>query len=121
MGESAGGPSQLIPALQPDLLGEWFVLSAIANGLPGEEILNLAWQQGPEQTAAFLHRLSQDFPEHAVTAELLHKEPPNDQARKAFAGISASILVNLHEARCPFPAPVIVGLIAAANSAVVAR
>ena len=114
-GGNTTGPAQFIPALQPDLLGEWFVLSAIDQGLRGEELLNLAWRCAPKQTAAFLQRLSEDFPGHTVTTELLGKEPPDDQALNALADVSSTILYNLSEARCSFPAPVVGALNHAAN------
>ncbi|WP_295622974.1 tetratricopeptide repeat protein [uncultured Lamprocystis sp.] len=116
LSRGVGGPAQLVPALQPDLLGEWFVLSAFAEGLPVAEVLNLAWRQAPDRTAAFLQRISQDFPDRPVTAEQLEREPPDGPAADALARVASAILVNLYRAHRPFPQPMIAALTAAAQA-----
>ena len=80
LSHGVSGPGQLIPALQPDLLGEWLVLRAFAEGLPAGEIMDFAWRFAPDRTATFLQRISQDFPDHSVTAELLERDPPDAPA-----------------------------------------
>lgn len=50
-----------IYALEPDLLGEWFVLFCFYKRLKFEELLNLAWKYSPNETAIFLQRITQDF------------------------------------------------------------
>jgi len=110
------GPGQLVPALQPDLLGEWLVLRAFAEGLPAGEILDLAWRSAPDRTAAFLQRLAQDFPVHPVTAELLEREPPDALAADALARVATLIIYNLDRAHRPFPRPIVAALTASAQA-----
>jgi len=38
-----------IHALEPDLLGEWFVLFCFYKRLKFEELLNLAWKYSPKE------------------------------------------------------------------------
>jgi TPR repeat protein len=99
LGTGVGGPSQVIPPLMPDLLAAWFVLSACEQGLPTGEVLNLAWRYSPEQTAAFLLRVSQDFPEHPRTQALLEHAPPDEPSQHALARAASKILLNLNRGR----------------------
>jgi TPR repeat protein len=115
LGTGVGGPSQVIPPLMPDLLGAWLVLSACRQGLNTAELLDIAWRLAPEQTAAFLQRVSQDFPEHAVAAEMLAQAPPDEPAAQALAAVAAAVLSNLFKARRAFPRPIMAALIAAAE------
>ncbi|WP_460926085.1 hypothetical protein [Novispirillum itersonii] len=65
------GRRSLFPALQPDLLGEFFVLQYLAP--PGtmreawsprlQAVLKAAWHLAPVGTAVFLDRLGTDFPD----------------------------------------------------------
>ena len=116
MSSGVSGPSQVVPALQPDLLGEWLVLRAFAGGLPAGECLDLAWRSAPDRTAAFLQRLTQDFPDDPVTAELLEREPPGEAAAQALARVASPIVVNLYRAHRPFPQPILTALTAAAQA-----
>jgi len=110
------GPGQLVPALQPDLLGEWLVLRAFAEGLPAGECLDLAWRHAPDRTASFIQRLAQDFPDHPVTAELLERDPPDAAASAALARVASPIIWSLHRAHRPFPQPILAALTAAAQA-----
>ncbi len=69
--DSLTGPSQKIHAMQPDLLGEWFVISSFDAGLPVEELAFIAWQHSSENMSSFMQRLGQDFSDHPVFAKLL--------------------------------------------------
>jgi len=115
LGTGVGGPSQIIPPLMPDLLGAWLVLSACRQGLNTAELLDIAWRLAPEQTAALLQRVSQDFPEHAVATEMLTQAPPDEPAAQALAGVAAAVLSNLFKARQAFPQPVMAALMRAAE------
>lgn len=61
---------QSIRGLEPDLLGEYFVLSELNNSSPmvpslrpvAAAIIELAWSLAPEQVAAFILRAAADFP-----------------------------------------------------------
>jgi TPR repeat protein len=110
------GPPQVIPPLQPDLLGEWLVLSAIHHGLPAADVVDAAWRIAPDSTASFLQRLTQDFPEHAVTAEMLGREPPAEAAEAALEKVATDVGFWLSKAKQVFPQPVTQALIRAAES-----
>ncbi len=71
---SAHGVIFDIPPLLPDILGEWFVLSALDHhGLCPERILQAA-QIKPKPLSAFMQRLTQDFFDHRITQQLLNIE-----------------------------------------------
>lgn len=61
-------PSKVVPRLEPDLLGERFVLMASDANEDGntlatvEVIVRLSWSCAPDETAAFLRMAAQDFP-----------------------------------------------------------
>jgi len=63
---SEQGPGNYLHPLEPDLLGEWFVLKAFDGGLPMDEVLRFAWRMNPTETGAFLQRIAQDFSDHPV-------------------------------------------------------
>ncbi|WP_339727795.1 hypothetical protein [uncultured Gimesia sp.] len=66
---------QIIP-YEPDILGEYFVLQRLLSKLridkkrtmknkhEASQLLQLAWRRFPTETASFLFRTSQDFPDH---------------------------------------------------------
>lgn len=66
------GPGTFLPQLEPDLVGEWFVLNAFDGGLPMEDVLAFAWRIRPTETGAFLQRLAQDFGEHPVAIRAIN-------------------------------------------------
>ncbi|HEC14388.1 MAG TPA: hypothetical protein ENI72_01390 [Rhodospirillales bacterium] len=59
-----------LAALEPDILGEWFVLDRLKpkNVLDErlESMRTLAWRMAPLAMAVFLDRAAQNFPRHAV-------------------------------------------------------
>ena len=112
---SKGNNPSIIPSLQPDLLGEWLVLRAIQRGLPVEDVLGPAWRVNPEQTAAFLNRLAQDFPDYPSTADFLDFEPTSPAAAVALAGVTASIVWSLYRAARPIPECIVKALTDAAE------
>lgn len=115
VGNAGGGPARFIPALQPDLLGEWFVLRTVRHGLALDDVLGLAWRVNADSTAAFLNRLAQDFPGDTVAAEILNFRPPDAAAAAALAKVAASIDRSLLRAKCPLPTAVVDALTDAAN------
>jgi len=104
---SVGAPANAIPPLQPDILGEWFVLRSIVDGLPLKALCDGAWRAGPRGMARFLERLAQDFPEHDVTVGLLDQPPLGARAADAYASVSAAIIYHLDAAEIGYPATVI--------------
>ncbi|WP_127599609.1 tetratricopeptide repeat protein [Nitratireductor alexandrii] len=91
-----------IPPMQPDILGEWFVLWAFASGvIDYQSMTRSAWKLAPHKTAVFLERCSQDFPSklnRPETYRLLDVAPPDDDARKAYGSVCASLFANLYKA-----------------------
>ena len=104
---TAGVPANVISPLQPDILGEWFVLRSIRDGLPLKVLCDAAWRTSPHGMARFLERLVQDFPAHGITADLLKQPPPGEGAADAYALVSASIVFLLAKARIDIPANLI--------------
>lgn len=88
-----------ITSLQPDLLGEWFVLSALARGLKTEKVVPQAWLVNPDNTAAFMQRLAQDFPTHKRTREVL--EISTKEGIESYANVASSIVSSLGRSDIP--------------------
>lgn len=92
-------PSKVIPRLEPDLLGERFVLMAgDPNGdgnslLPVATIAGLSWSCAPEETAAFLRMAAQDFPRSMHEMRWLPPRPA-DKAPKVLKA-RAKMLRNI--------------------------
>ena len=87
--------------LQPDILGEWFVLSSLTGGfIETEALCEAAWNCSPALFAAFLQRCAQDFPLRAETHELLNAPLPDDAARAAYRAVSAVMMAMLIEGKC---------------------
>jgi hypothetical protein len=65
---SSRDASERLAPLEPDILGEWFVLHHLQPGdVPGkrlEGMRELAWRMAPRGMAVFLDRTSRDFPHH---------------------------------------------------------
>jgi hypothetical protein len=72
-----------LPPLQPDLLGEYLVLQALAPGFAGTAtpataaLVQAAWRLAPEGTAQTLALAAQDFAHHPTLPALL-KIPPEE-------------------------------------------
>ncbi len=65
----------MIPALEPDIIGEYFTLTTLTDhhgNLKDATLLNDAWQYAPLQTTYFLSRLIQDFRSHRATPAFLY-------------------------------------------------
>ena len=62
--------SERLAPLEPDILGEWFVLHHLQPGnvldKRLEDMRNLAWRMAPYGMALFLDRALRDFPRHAA-------------------------------------------------------
>lgn len=99
-----------IGALEPDLLGTWFVLYCFHNDLEYKELLNIAWQYSPENTAVFLLRVVQDFidlPEKykrlGVTEKLLAQTPPHEDHYRVLAKVTDDIATKFYEKNLSVP------------------
>ena len=88
-------PGHFIPKLEPDLLGEWLVLTAFRDHLPIKDIMNVAWCNNRKKVAAFLVRITQDFPDHISTTSILEHEPPEKIFFESLSHVAARIITNL--------------------------
>ncbi|SFE81224.1 tetratricopeptide repeat protein [Nitrosomonas sp. Nm166] len=93
---------QQIFAMEPHLLGEWFVLFCFYRGLNFEELLEIAWQYSPKNTALFLHRITQDFIDISkeydkwdLIHELIAHKLPCDNCYEALAHVAVAITDKL--------------------------
>jgi len=105
-----------IAGLQPDLLGEYFVLLQLDDMRDPEPIWQLCWKISPTETAAFLLRTTQDFPTHEITQRLLNIAPPNREGETALEGVAADITLALHAVELNFPKSIIQALQRAADN-----
>lgn len=71
---TGGAPRELIEPLEPDVVGELFVLEQLSPKSSfhrkGPALIKAAWTISPEEVVSFLSRTSTDFPDH-VTIGLL--------------------------------------------------
>jgi Sel1 repeat-containing protein len=111
-----------IHALKPDLLGEWFVLYCFLEGLGFEELLDIAWQYWPNDTASFLQRITQDFIDLSkedkswdITEKLLTHKPPQENHYQALANVAVSIASKLYQRKLTVPQNIITALEYAVN------
>lgn len=107
-----------ISGLMPDILGEWFVISAIAEGvLQTKMIIDTAWRTNPTETVSFLVRLSRDFPHHQGSCNLLAVAPPNEGFINSVLDTSvATIMSNLWASSQKFPKHLVSRLKSAAHN-----
>lgn len=108
-----------IHGLEPDLLGEWFVLHCFNEDLDFEELLNISWQYSPDKTANFLQRIVQDFIDlsekynnWSLIEKLLEHIPSNSDEKhyKALANVSVAIAKNIDHKDLTIPSNIIVAL-----------
>lgn len=111
-----------IYALEPDLLGEWFVLFCFYKRLKFEELLNLAWKYSPNETAIFLQRITQDFIDLSekygswnLTEKLLAYVPlsenfPKEEYYQALAKVAVTITDKLYIRDLSIPQNIITAL-----------
>ena len=111
-----------IHGLEPDLLGEWFVLYCFYKGHKFDELLDIAWEYSPNETASFLQRIAQDFSDlHKkynnwnLTEKLLAHKPPHENHYQALANVASDIAHRLHQSDLTIPQNIIVALEYAAN------
>ncbi|MEE9320152.1 MAG: SEL1-like repeat protein [Granulosicoccus sp.] len=114
--EGVNGPGLLISGLAPDLLGEWFVLTAFCNGMPVEELVNAAWRVSPSAMSAFIVRVVQDFPGHVHCERLLQQDPPTEEGKRAYALASSVIVYALVKSGRQIPGQTIQALTRAADA-----
>lgn len=108
---------KVIEALQPDLLGEWFVLYCFSEGLKVEELLDIAWEYSPDNTAMFLQHITQDFIDipkeynkEGLIEKLLAYKPSHESHYQALADVATVIIVKLHQSNLSIPQNLIAAL-----------
>lgn len=90
----------VLPGLQPDILGEWFVLSCLAEEMNLQTLTQLAWSTAPNKMAAFLQRCTQDFPHREEVFQLLEIEPNHAEGQANYISVSPIIANDLISAGC---------------------
>ena len=95
------GPSNEIPAMQPDILGEWFVLASLGEGLPVEGLTGIAWQYSPKNMAGFVQRVSQDFGDHCIVKEILNYINIEKINVNILPSIASTLLIHFNENGVP--------------------
>ncbi len=111
LSEDENGPSEHIPPMEPDLLGEWYVISSlVTGGLPLEELTTAAWRYAPEKMGSFMQRLYQDFQDHPIAKKMLDSINLDQLDMNALSKVASALLVRLYEDRLVFPEKVMQAL-----------
>lgn len=85
--DEEGEAVQIIPAWEPDLVGELFVLDLLKNNKTTKSnslrkhLLSFSWNFNQKQTVSFINRIIQDYPSHSNTNNMLLPPTSNDQKR----------------------------------------
>lgn len=87
-------PPEKIEGMQPDLLGEWYVLCCFKNEQTLKEVANIAWQYSPEKMGGFINRLCEDFPSHPVTSRILNSISLNSLDKEVLSQFVNAILIQ---------------------------
>jgi hypothetical protein len=114
IGSGYQGLGKVIPGLLPDLLGEWFVLTALeAQADRRDALLDWCWRYAPKAVVEFLLRIAWDFPNEEMTNFMLSREPPagDAAAREALVSAAAGIVRALISAKRPCPPPIAEALV----------
>lgn len=67
------GPGEMVQALEPDILGEWFAISALDRSGIYRDIIVLAWKISSSNFMKFVARTLHDFPESHATKRFVHE------------------------------------------------
>ena len=76
----------IITGIEPDILGEWFVISELERD---ERLLNLvsvAWRLSPRRMVEFLTRSILDFETHGTIRDICQVVPPNREGMDVYVG-----------------------------------
>ncbi len=101
--EDFQGAPYYIPAMQPDILGEWFVISCLSRNISVKDISELAWKYNPGNTAGFIQRLSLDFPESPVLSDLLDNLDIDSISLDILSRFAFAVLLHLYNTNEPIP------------------
>ncbi len=99
---------EVVPPLEPDIVGEHFVFARLAQRNDGERksLIDLAWSIDPLGTAAFIDRVSQDLPENQLrdpVFESLLRTPDIETKEVALwrSRLGVNLLNRLYKTRLP--------------------
>ncbi|MDP7215722.1 MAG: hypothetical protein QF583_07375, partial [Rhodospirillales bacterium] len=91
--------SERLAPLEPDILGEWFVLHHLQPGDVLDERLedmrNLAWRMAPYGMAVFLDRASRDFPRHDAFQTIATAPAEGNLAAVLWALVAVNLIGRL--------------------------
>lgn len=100
-GRPEWGTDQVIRKLEPDLIGEWFVLNAIEAGASAEVLMRDAWALSPAKTSEFIERVILDFPDHVCTADIVNAVPSGSSAASVYRLSSPSYVAAFLSSKVP--------------------
>ena len=96
--ELAGGVTgeSLLPGLQPDVVGEFFVLERLrgrfGTRISTERLLDTAWDHDPEAVSQFVRRAVADFPTDPAVRVLQEPVSRTADQRKAWSRLAADLV-----------------------------
>ena len=83
-----------IRSMQPDILGEWFVLLTLSGPLKAKltEMVSEAWGAAPEKFSKFMVHCSLDFPLHDSLTSILDVAPKTEAGWNAYVACSLELI-----------------------------
>jgi len=75
--------TKVIPAFEPDILGEFFVADTVEKYPAVRKVIGDAWKTSRGRTLAFLSRVTKDFPNHAGMRHIVEFRPEDSKNQKA--------------------------------------
>lgn len=100
---SLTGPREVVRAMRPPLIGQWFVLQSLRKSDRRAMCLEAGWQIAPAELTWFLLRISDHFPLSAVVEELMAYLPENPRSFALYGSVF-SILCDAFD-RLELPPP----------------
>ncbi len=89
--------SDTLPPLEPDIIGEYFVLKHLDSGHPelnniAEKMRRIAWKISPSGFADFLNRCIRDFHDHKILAHILKCADRSEEETTLWSILAINIL-----------------------------
>jgi uncharacterized protein len=92
-----GSPQMVIPSMQPDLLGEWYVIISLEKPWsPLKEVSDIAWRYAPEKMGRFMQHLVQDFENHPVVSSMLDCVDLKQIDKQYLSGFAVSLFMHFY-------------------------
>lgn len=97
LGVMTGGDARtVVRKLEPDILGEFFVLSLLETSFAkAKELVSLAWEHFPLGTALFVDRCRVEFLEHPGCALAYNVRLSNPKSRRYWAQVAFNLIFDL--------------------------